>query len=81
MLQYMCQVQALETIENLLYICDNYRAKIWALASQALTLDLFQHMGEYVQAIILTPLEIVFNKPHPFRLLHLQDSNMQKCKK
>jgi hypothetical protein len=31
--------------------------------------------GEYIPAISLTPLEIVFNKPQPFLL---QDSNTQK---
>jgi hypothetical protein len=32
-------------------------------------------MGENIPAIALTPLEIAFNKPHPYLLLRLQDIN------
>jgi hypothetical protein len=35
-------------------------------------------MGEYIPAIILTPLEIVYNKYHLSSLLHVTDSNIQK---
>jgi hypothetical protein len=35
-------------------------------------------LGEYFLSITLTPLEIVYNKPHPSVLLHLQDKNTQK---
>jgi hypothetical protein len=51
-------------MEHHLYICDNYSAKIWALAGRVLTLALSRHTGEGIPAIILTPLEIVFNKPN-----------------
>jgi hypothetical protein len=54
-----------ETMEHLLYICEHNSAKIWALLDRALTLSLSRHTGEYIPAIVLMPLEIVFNKPHP----------------
>jgi hypothetical protein len=65
-------------MEHLLYICNNYSAKIWVLAGRVLTLALSRHTGEGIPAIILTPLEIVFNKHHLSLLLHLQDSKMRK---
>ncbi len=45
--------------------------KIWDLAGKTLTLALSHHSGEYIPAEVLTPLEIVFNKPHPSILLHI----------
>jgi hypothetical protein len=65
-------------MEHLLYICENYAAKIWALLGRGLTLALSHHSGDYIQAITLTTLEIVYNKPHPSTLLHLQDSKTRK---
>ncbi len=53
------------------YICASYSAKILALASRAFALALSRHTGEYIQAIIPTPLEIAYNKPQPSILLHL----------
>jgi hypothetical protein len=43
-------------------------------------LSLFLSYREYIPSIILTPLGIVYNKPHPFLLLHLQDKNTRKVK-
>ncbi len=76
----MPKIEALETMEHLLYmyICDHYSAKNWALLGQVLTLSLSRHTGEYILAIALMVLEIVFHKPHPSILLHLQNSNMRK---
>jgi hypothetical protein len=65
-------------MEHLIYACDHYSAKIWALLSRALMLSLSMHTGECGPAIDLTHLEMVFNKPHPSLLLHLLDSNTQK---
>ncbi len=65
-------------MENLLYCCEHYTAKIWDLAGKALTLALSQHSGEYIPAVVLTPLEIVFNKPHPSVLLHIPDATTGK---
>jgi hypothetical protein len=70
--------EALETIEHLLYICDQYSIKIWTLLGWALMLSLSRHTGEYIPAIVLTLLEIVLKKPHPSILLHLPNSNRQK---
>jgi hypothetical protein len=66
-----------ENMEHLLYICENYSAKIWALLGKALTLALPHHSVDYIPAIMLTPLNIVYNKPHP-SILHLQDSKTWK---
>jgi hypothetical protein len=67
-----------ETMEHLLYACDHYSGKIWTLLGRALMLTLSRHTGEYIPAITLMPLKIVFNKLHPSLLLHLQDNNTQK---
>jgi hypothetical protein len=67
-----------ETMEHLLYACDHYSAKIWTLLVRALMLSLSRHTGEYIPAIALTPLEIIFIKTHPSLLLCLQDSNTWK---
>ncbi len=67
-----------ETMEHLLYICENYAAKTWALSGRALTLALSHHSGDYIPAITLTPLKIVYNKSHPSILLHIQDSRLGK---
>jgi hypothetical protein len=63
-------------MEHLLYISDHYSARIWTLGTP-LMLSLSRLTGEYIPAISLIPLEIVFNKPQPSLFLHLQDSNTQ----
>jgi hypothetical protein len=73
---YRCD--EIETMEHLLYCCEHYSAKIWDLAGKSLTLALSHHSGEYIPAVVLTPLEIVFNKPHPSILLRIQDATTWK---
>jgi hypothetical protein len=73
---YRCE--EIETMEHLLYCCEHYSAKIWDLAGKLLTLALSHHSGEYIPAVVLTPLEIVFNKPHPSILLHISDATTRK---
>jgi hypothetical protein len=73
---YRCE--EIETMEHLLYCCEHYSAKIWDLAGKSLTLALSHHSGEYIPAVVLTPLEIVFNKPHPSILLHISDATTRK---
>jgi hypothetical protein len=70
--------EEIETMEHLLYCCEHYSAKIWDLTGRSLTLALSHHSGEYIPAVILTPLEIVFNKPHPSILLHIKDAITRK---
>jgi hypothetical protein len=53
-------------------------AKIWDLAGKSLTLAMSHHFGEYIPALVLTPLEIVFNKPHPSILLHILEATTRK---
>jgi hypothetical protein len=43
-----------------------------------MTLAVSHHSGDYVPAMVLTPLEIVFNKPHPSTLLHVKDATTWK---
>jgi hypothetical protein len=43
-----------------------------------LTLALSRHSGDFIPRIELTPLEIVFNKPHPLILLHVPDGTTRK---
>ncbi len=73
---YRCE--EVETMEHLLYSCEHYSAKIWDLAGKLLTLAISHHSGEYIPALVLTPLEIVFNKPRPSILLHIPDSTTRK---
>jgi hypothetical protein len=70
--------EEVETMEHLLYCCENYSAKIWDLTGKSLTLALSHYSGEYIPAVVLTPLEIVFNKPHPSILLHVKDATTRK---
>jgi hypothetical protein len=65
-------------MEHIIYTCDHYSAKIWTPLGRALILSLSRHTGEYIPAIALPTLEIVFNKPHPSLFLHLQDRNTWK---
>jgi hypothetical protein len=67
-----------ETMEHLLYGCEHFSAKIWALLEWSMTLAISQHIGEYVLNLVLTPLEIVLNKPHPSILLHIKDASTRK---
>jgi hypothetical protein len=46
-------------MEHLLYCCEHYSAKVWDLTGKSLTLALSHHSGEYIPAVVLTPLEIV----------------------
>jgi hypothetical protein len=70
--------EEIETMEHLLYCCEHYSEKIWDLTGRSLTLALSHYSGEYIPAVILTPLEIVFNKPHPSILLHVKDATTRK---
>jgi hypothetical protein len=70
--------EEVETMEHLLYGCENYSAKVWAMAGKVLTLSLSRHSGDFIPRIDLTPLEIVFNKPHPSILLDVPGWYYQK---
>jgi hypothetical protein len=73
---YRCE--NIETMEHLLYCCEHYSTKVWELLGRSLTLALSHHSGEYIPAVVLTPLEIIFNKPHPSILLHISDTTTRK---
>jgi hypothetical protein len=67
-----------ETMEHLLYGCENHSTKIWALAGRVLMLAISRHSGDFIPRIELTQLEIIFNKPHPSILLHVPDGTTRK---
>jgi hypothetical protein len=73
---FWCEV--VETMEHILYGCDHYSAKVWALLGRVMTLAISQHTGDYVTNLVLTPPEIIFNKPHPSILLHIIDATTRK---
>jgi hypothetical protein len=58
--------EEIETMEHLLYCCEHYSAKIWDLAGKSLTLAFSHHLGEYIPAVVLTP------------LLHIPNANTRK---
>jgi hypothetical protein len=72
------QCEEVETMEHLLYRCDHYSAKVWALLIRSTTLAISQHTGDYISNLVLTPLEIIFNKPHPSIFLHVKDATTRK---
>jgi hypothetical protein len=43
-----------------------------------MSLAISGHTWDYIPNIVLTPLEIVFNKPHPYILLRIKDATKQK---
>jgi hypothetical protein len=64
-----------------LYLCtnpDHYSAKVWALLGRSMTLAISQHTGVYTPSLVIMPLEIVFNKPHPSILIHIKDDTTGK---
>jgi hypothetical protein len=65
-------------MEHLLYGCKHYSVKIWDLLGRLMTLAISQHTGDYIPNLVLTPLEIIFNKSHPSILLHIKDASTQK---
>jgi hypothetical protein len=70
--------EEIEIMEHLLYDCEHYSTKIWELAGKSMTLAISRHTGDYIPNMVLTPLEIVFNKPHPSILLHITDATTRK---
>jgi hypothetical protein len=65
-------------MEHLLHDCPHYAAKVCSLAGPFLIKALAQNSGDYVPALLLTPLEFGNDKPHPSILLHLQDATTRK---
>jgi hypothetical protein len=60
-------------MEHLPYLCPNYAELLWAEVSTTLTAGITHYTQEYTARIDLTPMEIVFNKPHPSILLKISD--------
>jgi hypothetical protein len=52
-------------MEHILYGCDHYSAKVWALLGCSMTLAISQHTGDYIPNLVLMLLENIFNKRHP----------------
>ena len=62
-----------ETMEHLIYGCENYSAILWREYSTLLTDTLTHLAGHRVARIDHTPKEIIFNLPHPSIHLYVQD--------
>ncbi len=58
-------------MEHLLYLCPNYAEKLWVEFGHVLTQTISQFTNEYTARIVLTPKEIIFNKPHPAIFLRI----------
>jgi hypothetical protein len=63
---------------NIFRKSETYSAKIWELAGKSMNLAISRHTGDYIPNMVLTPLEIVFNKPYPSILLHITDATTRK---
>jgi hypothetical protein len=61
-----------ETMEHLIYGCTHYSALVWSEFSTLLTEAIKQYsLYPDIPRMNLTPLEIIFNHPHPSILLHV----------
>jgi len=67
-----------ETMEHLLYGCDNHTSLLWREISTLMTRLITRLAGQQVARIDYTPKEIVYNVPHPSIQLHLQDGEIKK---
>jgi hypothetical protein len=61
----------IETMEHLIYGCENYSALVWNELSAVATEYTRQAVGHDVARIALTPREIIFNAQHPSIKHHL----------
>jgi hypothetical protein len=59
-----------ETIEHLIYGCEEYSGELWAELGQILT---HAHTRKAIPTIQFTPLEIIYNKIHPSAKLHIKE--------
>jgi hypothetical protein len=66
-----------ETIEHLIYGCEEYSADLWTELGQSLTHVITAHIGKAIPTIQFTPLEIVYNKIHPSVKLHIKEKSIQ----
>ena len=62
-----------ETMEHLLYGCENYSAVLWREYSTLLTATITHLVGHRIARIDHTPKEIIFNLPHPSIHIFVQD--------
>jgi hypothetical protein len=67
-----------ETMEHLLYGCDNHTSLLWREISTLMTRLITRLAGKQVARMDYTPKEIVYNVPHPSIQLHLQDGEIKK---
>jgi hypothetical protein len=66
-----------ETMEHLLYNCDEYSAPLWTELGQCITTALMTHSGNDLATIQFSPLEIIYNKIHPTIKVHLKEKSIQ----
>jgi hypothetical protein len=66
-----------ETIEHLIYDCEEYSAALWTELGQSLTHVVIAHIEKATPTIKFTPLEIIYNKIHPSVKLHIKEKTIQ----
>ena len=66
-----------ETIEHLIYGCEEYSADLWTELGQSLTHVIVAHTRKAIPTIQFTPLEIIYNKTHPSIKLHIKEKPIQ----
>jgi hypothetical protein len=68
-----------ETMEHLIYNCEEYSVAIWDEVGQTLTHALVAHTGDEIPRINLTPLEIIYNATHPLVKIHAKEKTTQQA--
>ena len=63
-----------ESMEHLLYQCENYSALVWAEFSTLLTKTLSHMAGQRIARIDLCPVHIIYNRPHDSITIYIQDA-------
>jgi hypothetical protein len=66
-----------ETIEHLIYGCEEYSADLWTELGQSLTHVIIALTRKAIPTIQFTPLEIIYNKTHPSVKLHIKEKPIQ----
>ncbi len=68
-----------ETMEHLLWECENYSEPLWGKFADALTQLLSDISQDEVPRIVLGQTNIIFNIPHPSLLLHIRDKESRNA--
>ncbi len=67
-----------ETMEHLIYDCEQYSAPLWEEIGAVLTAALKDHADAEIPLIRLSPIEIIYNAHHPSVRIHLRQENLRQ---